>query len=288
MIFNFLNEFFNNKNNADKRVKPKPASPKTPKKRRSTEGVKKTSTGNVETTVWHINDQEMPVEIHRERRTSWRYSFGKNNLIVRIPKVDIFTETKLIETIQNSLKTRTTRKPTLLTYFESKTYKDGEILIVGKNQFILNIKAENRKTNSAKIKANKVIELAISDALTEGGKNEVISTLLSRIIGQYCMPDFSRRVNELNHLYFKKPIKSINFKNNHTNWGSCSSSGNLNFSTRLLFTPEVVQDYVIIHELAHLIELNHSHRFWKLVADAMPEYDKCEKWLKKNGASCRF
>jgi predicted metal-dependent hydrolase len=62
----------------------------------------------------------------------------------------------------------------------------------------------------------------------------------------------------------------------------------LNFSSRLLFAPQDVQDYVIIHELAHLIELNHSDAFWQLVADAMPNYSEKENWLKENGAACRF
>ena len=128
----------------------------------------------------------------------------------------------------------------------------------------------------------------LSQSDTEGGRQKVIPTLLSRIISQDNHQQFSRRVLELNHQFFKKPIKSINFKYNHSNWGSCSSTGNLNFSSRLLFAPEEVQDYVIIHELAHLVELNHSDRFWKLVSDAMPDYAQKEKWLKVNGHICRF
>ena len=57
---------------------------------------------------------------------------------------------------------------------------------------------------------------------------------------------------------------------------------------RLLFAPPEVVDYVIIHELAHLIELNHSHRFWAEVARAMPNYEEQEAWLKKYGAACDF
>ena len=66
-------------------------------------------------------------------------------------------------------------------------------------------------------------------------------------------------VTNLNNL-----IKGIFLKYNHSNWGSCSHNGNINLSTRLLFAPEAVQDYVIVHELAHLVEPNHSDRFWAL------------------------
>ncbi|MDV7393186.1 M48 family metallopeptidase, partial [Arthrospira platensis SPKY1] len=77
-------------------------------------------------------------------------------------------------------------------------------------------------------------------------------------------------------------------KYNSSNWGSCSSGRNINLSTRLLFAPPAVQDYVIIHELAHLVELNHSDRFWKLVSEIMPDYEEKEKWLKEYGHLCEF
>jgi predicted metal-dependent hydrolase len=80
----------------------------------------------------------------------------------------------------------------------------------------------------------------------------------------------------------------VRLKYLHSRWGSCSSSSNINLSTRLLFAPEGVIDYVIIHELAHLQELNHSPRFWRLVAEAMPDYQLKEKWLKDNGHLCDF
>jgi predicted metal-dependent hydrolase len=66
-------------------------------------------------------------------------------------------------------------------------------------------------------------------------------------------------------MYFQKPIKSVNLKYNLSNWGSCSTKGNINLSTRLLFAPDDVIDYVIIHELAHLLEMNHSPHFWAIV-----------------------
>ncbi|MFZ1497581.1 MAG: M48 family metallopeptidase, partial [Saprospiraceae bacterium] len=115
-----------------------------------------------------------------------------------------------------------------------------------------------------------------------------IATLLSRLAAKDALPQLSRRVHELNHLYFRQPIGTISLKYNHSNWGSCSTSSNLNFSTRLLFAPPSVVDYVIIHELAHLLEMNHSPRFWKLVADAMPDYTTYERWLKANSHLCFF
>jgi predicted metal-dependent hydrolase len=75
----------------------------------------------------------------------------------------------------------------------------------------------------------------------------------------------------------------IRISNAHRRWGSCSAKGNLNFNWRLIMAPIIVIDYVIIHELAHLIERNHSARFWKRVETMMPDYKTHRKWLRENG-----
>ena len=77
----------------------------------------------------------------------------------------------------------------------------------------------------------------------------------------------------------------ITIRAQHTRWGSCSSKGNLNFNCLLARVPEDVLDYVVVHELCHRKELNHSDRFWKEVERVLPEYRTQRKWLKENGAS---
>ena len=68
-----------------------------------------------------------------------------------------------------------------------------------------------------------------------------------------------------------------------TRWGSCSSQGNLNFNCLLMLAPPDVIDSVIVHELCHRREMNHSARFYRLVYAAFPDYDRCDRWLKENG-----
>ena len=65
-----------------------------------------------------------------------------------------------------------------------------------------------------------------------------------------------------------------------TRWGSCSGKGNLNFNWKLIMAPPPVLDYVVIHELCHLREFNHSPRFWALVEGQMPDYKAWKKWLE--------
>ena len=66
-------------------------------------------------------------------------------------------------------------------------------------------------------------------------------------------------------------------------WGSCSAKGNLNFNCLLLLAPVEVLDYVVVHELCHLLEMNHSERFWQSVADVMPDYRDRRRWLREHG-----
>ena len=75
----------------------------------------------------------------------------------------------------------------------------------------------------------------------------------------------------------------ITIRNQKTRWGSCSAKGNLNFNCLLMLCPEDVLDYVIVHELCHRKELNHSVRFWTEVARILPDYKQPLKWLKNEG-----
>lgn len=77
--------------------------------------------------------------------------------------------------------------------------------------------------------------------------------------------------------------KNVAFKQQTTRWGSCSSVGNLNFNWKLIHAPEAVIEYVIIHELAHRVHMDHSVHFWKLVEQFDPEYRIHRGWLKRKG-----
>ncbi|MFK8104144.1 MAG: M48 family metallopeptidase [Saprospiraceae bacterium] len=242
----------------------------------------------VENTFLTIDDKEVPIKIYREHRTNVRASIGKKAIILRMPKLMTKPEQfKHLDWFTNWVKAQFQKDNDLHTRFFGKGYQDGDYLTIGGRRYLLRFERLDKKTHNAKLK-NGVIHLYLSKHDNEIHLQKAIKHLLSRLIGKDFKSEITRKVNELNQLYFQKDINSVNLKYNQSNWGSCSTAGNVNLSTRLLFAPESVIDYVIIHELAHLIEMNHSARFWKLVADAMPNYKDQEKWLKQNGHLCNF
>ncbi len=100
-------------------------------------------------------------------------------------------------------------------------------------------------------------------------KDQALSLAIKRI-------EYFNRAND-----FK--FNKINIKNQKTRWGSCSRRGNLNFNYKIALLPEKLADYIIVHELCHLKEFNHSRKFWNLVTEIMPDYLEIRNELKKSG-----
>ena len=93
-----------------------------------------------------------------------------------------------------------------------------------------------------------------------------------------------QKVAKFNKIY-KFTFNRINIKNQKTRWGSCSKKGNLNFNYKIALLPDRIADYIVIHELCHLGQFNHSQKFWNLVAKAMPDYLQIKNELKRSGVS---
>lgn len=242
----------------------------------------------VQTIQVEVQGQYVLVKVYHENRKATRSSIGAKHIILRfpywLPKENQKSDFKKFKVwLENSF----ANNEELREKFLGKSYQDGDTLKVGSRFYTLRFEYVEAKNHKARIH-NKTIYFQLCQDDTKGNIKQSIRKMLSRLIGSDFKPEISRRMNELNNLYFKMPVKSLTFKYNQSNWGSCSNKKNLNLSTRLLFAPDDVIDYVIIHELAHLIELNHSDRFWKLVSDAMPNYKEKEEWLKENGHLCYF
>ena len=79
-------------------------------------------------------------------------------------------------------------------------------------------------------------------------------------------------------------VSRVTVRDTRSRWGSCSSQGSLNFSWRLIFAPEWVLDYVVAHEVGHLVHMDHSPRFWAVVDRLVDSKESARKWLHRHGA----
>ena len=235
-----------------------------------------------------VNGITYPVNIYIENRNNSAVSIGKRSINIRVPlsmqREELFRQIlKMKSWARQKLIDNANRfKPAVI-----KTYKDGDELAVGKDKYILKICFKDKESSSARISGS-IISLVISSKIPKEEQKKHISTLLSRCVAKKRLPDLYTRISNLNNSHFNQRLNKIFFKHNKSNWGSCSEAGNINISTRLLFAPDDVLDYICVHELAHLIEHNHSDRFLSLVERAMPDYKEKEKWLKENGDKCVF
>lgn len=91
------------------------------------------------------------------------------------------------------------------------------------------------------------------------------------------------RIEHFNKFY-NFSFNRITIRNQKTRWGSCSKKGNISFNYKIALLPERTADYIIVHELCHLGEFNHSRNFWNLVAQTIPDHHEIRKDLKKNGS----
>ena len=115
--------------------------------------------------------------------------------------------------------------------------------------------------------------------LPEPGSDPDVRAAIRSTLSVRALERIRSRVNHYALLMGVHPGR-IAVRDQKSRWGSCSSKGTLNFNWKLIMTPPQVLDYVVIHELCHLIEFNHSPRFWQLVYGQMPDYEAWKKWLK--------
>lgn len=240
----------------------------------------------LEHTKWRI-----PVKVVVEPRSNSRVAFGKQGVIIRISSyANQATQRTQVEEFKGWIIRQLEGNPHKYTRFEPKIYSHGQSIQVGDRVYSLILIPETgRSSVTGKLDpSNMTIRFFVPAHESEVRLGPVIESLLSRLIGAHHLPEIIGRVNFLNQKFIGKPIKGVKLKYNHSNWGSCSTKGNINLSSKLLFAPSAVLDYVIIHELAHLVEMNHSPRFWAIVAKAMPDYKRHERWLKEEGPGLSY
>ncbi len=238
-----------------------------------------------------IEDVVVPLIIHREWRNNVRIALGTKAVNLRLPSYNYTSLVKdPIQWAEDWILKKYKQSPHLFDRFRIKKYFDGQIIQTTKKAYTLKIYRAHRKSMKANIAPDdNQITLIYPKNWEDIDLGSAAESLISSCIAADQFFWVSLRLMDLKDAHFPEvEINRIRLKNNKSNWGSCSSQGNINLSTRLLKAPLDVIDYVIIHELTHLIHPNHSRLFWKKVEEIMPDYKQKERWLSKNSHLCVF
>lgn len=228
----------------------------------------------------------VPVRIVIESRKSARIALRKSQIILRIPKEMNMQQKNQVAAELLEWANKTIQDKNLYVTNELEIFKDGgKISILGSDYLINHTLISGDKGFIHISRSNNLIKISIPIhiSLDPELKNLVIKQLLIKGFNQYFLPDIKKRVHDLNKQHFNAEIGKVKLRYTTSRWGSCSSEGSISLSTKLLLTPPIVCDYVIIHEIAHRFEMNHSERFWALVENAMPDYKEHLAWLKTHG-----
>jgi len=217
-----------------------------------------------------MNKYKVEYQVARGRSSSVRFS-GKK-VVIRLSR---FAHGRYRdEVIAKFLKWADKRIKKAGTNVLGAEYKDGGRILAHNKIYEINVVLRNKRNAKAVLEDGYLIKIA------EGSD---IKFWAEQIIIEDQADYLNETVDELNRLYFGKKYGTVKFKRVSSRFGSCSRHGNINIAFRLLFAPKDVFRYVCVHELAHLIEFNHSRRFWAQVSEAIPDYKISEKWLKSSG-----
>jgi predicted metal-dependent hydrolase len=156
---------------------------------------------------------------------------------------------------------------------QKKVYEYGErFLYLGKN-YPIEIFQDPNIAQEQVVLTEEKLHIYVKESDTEK-----IKQVLKRYYYQQCKRLVEKSISSYQSNFKTKP-RAVRISDSKTTWGTCDSSKQLTFNWRLAMAPMEVIDYVVVHEMCHLVHLNHDRSFWRLVGKIMPEYKEKENWL---------
>jgi predicted metal-dependent hydrolase len=223
----------------------------------------------MEITTVMLEGKEIALTIRRNiraRRISLRFSAAKESIVMTLPKRTALEKgmaflTSKAQWILSNIETN-----------ESIIFEGGAMIpILGVTYHICHTEGRG----IARLDTDR-LQLIIY------GNKEFVARRVKDFLKKYLLSECNRLAQPMASS-LKRTIRSIKIRDTHSRWGSCSKEGNLMFSRYLVFAPMNIITYLVAHEVAHLQEMNHSEKYWKIVFTLCPEYEKARTWLTKNG-----
>ena len=164
---------------------------------------------------------------------------------------------------------------------QDKSLKHGDTILFFGEELILNIESSTSPGRPRTEIESGVLRLSVPSHFSEEVRSQAVRKALTGLLREKGIEHITGRVNHFSQIV-NVSYSKITLKNVSSLWGSCSARNNLNFNQHLLMAPPEVIDYVVVHEVSHLVHRDHSSRFWALVRSLDPDYKLHRLWLRKN------
>ncbi len=215
--------------------------------------------------------------IYKKRKTMGIYIDVYGNIELRVPR-----ETK-DNNVENMLKTKwewiinkSEEMKEKTRGFKKKEYVEGEnFLYLGESYPISIVVNKLTKNSDITLEDDRLI-ITINEQ-----NDELIKKILTKFYKQKCKRLIESRIRYYQQ-HFKSKPKSIKITSNKKTWGTCNSLREMTFNWKLIMAPIEIIDYVVAHEMCHMVHLNHDRSFWRLLGKYIPNYEERQQWLKES------
>lgn len=214
---------------------------------------------------------------YKKRKTMGIYIDLYGHVELRVPKGASQESIRhLLESKWDWIQSKSKEQKERTNGFKEKVYDDGEtFLYLGKSYPVCITIDENIKQDDVLLEEDKL------HIYVRTQEDDRIKQVLKRFYYQQCKNIVEKRI-KIYQSNFKVKPRSIRISDNKSNWGTCDSKLQLTFNWKLAMAPIESIDYVVVHEMCHMVHLNHDRSFWRLVGKILPDYEQRKNWLNQS------
>lgn len=228
-----------------------------------------------------INGRAFGVRLIRAKLRNAYAKVDGDCIVIKIPNMmDIVASEKTADNLYKRMVKALQMNPGR--FLENRLeFCDGQVTRALGREFLIKVEPKKAKNGSVRVDGNR-LAIKVPQNMEAHTERDMVSKLAVKGISMAVLPLVDARITALNDAHFNSILKGTRINNSKRVWGSCSPENVITLNFKLLYSPPEIMDYVIVHELCHTKIKSHSKRFWKAVANIIPDYKEKKKWLRES------